>query len=228
MKVSLAVTDDGRRLFSAEAPESHDDPVTHHGLRGWVERKAKALKTKWNHADRGVTGKVRHAWEWLNKRVPADEPMLVRLRTAPSIEIHHPSSISSDEARALWSEYLANRRRRHLPWLGVNAVVSPLTVLLAPLPGPNVVGYWFAYRAVRDLLAVLGLRRARSDRVETTFHPTAALDRPLGEGKEPPAGSSMLQGGVEEIDGRTSRQGIPRDGQGNPPAFSLAANRAEG
>jgi hypothetical protein len=182
VKVYLLHTDDGRHLFYWEGREqAHADHPPSPGIRGWFDRKAAALKEAWSHSEHGLVAKVRHVWHWLERKTDADEPMLSHLRIAPTIEVHHPSSMSSETARQLWSDYLTSRRRRHLPWLGVNALISPLTVVLAPLPGPNVVGYWFAYRAVRNLLAVLGLRRARRADVDVTFHPNEALNRPVEE-----------------------------------------------
>lgn len=178
VKVFLLQTEDGRRLFYAAAPEPRHAPPAHRGLRGWVERKAHALRDTWHHTEHGLVGKLHHVWHKLHHQcVPADEGMLVHLRTAPVIEVHHPTTIASEEVRALWTSYLAARRRRHLPWLVVDSVIAPLTLLLGPLPGPNVVCYWFAYRAVRHLLALAGVRHAGSARVETTLHPDAELDR---------------------------------------------------
>ncbi len=186
MKVYLLTADDGTRLFYAEPPEIRETPeaLDRPGIRGWLERKARNLKTAWNRADRGVAGRVRHAWNWLIRRTPPDETMLVQLRLVTLVEIHHPASLDEDEVRALWGEYLASRRRRHLPRFAANALIAPLTVVLAPLPGPNLVGYWFAYRAFRHFGALLGVHRAAGARIATSFHPTRSLDSPLGHGGE--------------------------------------------
>jgi hypothetical protein len=178
VKVFLLQIEEGGRLFYAAASEPRHAPPAHRGLRGWAERKAHALRNTWNHAETGLVGWLHRVWHKLhNQFVPADEAMLIHLRTTPVVEVHHPTTITSEEARALWTGYLADRRRRRLPWLALDALISPLTVLLAPLPGPNLIGYWFAYRAVRHLLALLGIRHAGSAEVETTFYPDPALDR---------------------------------------------------
>lgn len=215
MKIYLLLTDDGRRLFYADVPESADGDhhaIDHPGLRGWFERKAKHLKSVWTHAEHGVTAKLRGVWTWLQRRTYADESLLVRLRSAPVVELHHPAALSEEEVRALWAEYLSGRRRRHVSWLGINALISPLTIVLAPLPGPNMVGYWFAYRAVRHLLAILGLRRVRGDHVAVTLHPNTELDRPVSE-----AGGSAERvvaplGDPKELDEFLRRSGVPREG----------------
>ncbi|HMB08885.1 MAG TPA: hypothetical protein VKP69_34800 [Isosphaeraceae bacterium] len=172
MKIYLEQTDDGRRIFRADGLEDDEDlPLPGRGgVRGWLVRRLHALKHSFHHPKSGLAQRMRRVWDWLRRRMHPDEPLLIRLRTAHAIEVHHPASLSTQEARSAWSDYLARRLRRYLPWLILNALLAPLTVLLVPLPGPNLIGYWIAYRAVRDLLAILGVRRALSGRVEATFH----------------------------------------------------------
>ncbi|MEJ7711591.1 MAG: hypothetical protein WKF84_17425 [Pyrinomonadaceae bacterium] len=38
--------------------------------------------------------------------------------------------------------------------------MAPIPLVLAPVPGPNVIGYWFWYRAICHALALMGIRRA--------------------------------------------------------------------
>jgi hypothetical protein len=182
VKVHLHLTDGGKPVFHAEKPAVREVQPHHHGFRGWIERKAKSLKEAWSHADHGAAGKVRALWDKLQRRMPADESTLIHLRAASAIEIHHPAAMSSEEARSHWVDYLARCRRRHLPWLWFNALLSPVTLLLAPLPGPNLIGYWFAYRAVRDILALMGVRHARNSQVVTTFHATNVFSTYAGAG----------------------------------------------
>lgn len=179
----MHLTVEGKAVFHAEKSPGRESRPPHHGFRGWVERKAQSVKTAWAQADRGATGKVRLFWEKLQSRMPDDESMLARLRTASAIDIYHPATLTDEEAQTIWIEYLARCRRRHLPWLAVNTLLSPVSLLLAPIPGPNLIGYWFVYRAVKDLLAHSGLRHAQDPRVTTTYHTRefAAIASPSGE-----------------------------------------------
>jgi hypothetical protein len=179
----------------------------HPGLRGWLGRKAEHFKTRWHESRTGLTGKMHQVWDWLHERTPLDDPLLVGLRKAHRIEVFHPDSLSAEEARGLWDLYLIQRRRRHLPRLAINMAITPLTVLLIPLPGPNVVGFWFAYRSIHHLLIVHGLGKASKQKIDVSFHPInddeahrrmgerADLDRSEGFGdhlatsSEPPADS---------------------------------------
>jgi hypothetical protein len=176
VKVFLLPFDGTQSFFYADGDNDAAPPSTRPGLRGWFERTMHHLKSSLKHPKGRLARKLRQAWDWMQQRMHPDEPLLAALRTAPAIEVYYRASMPGDEVRALWYGYLGRRWRRHLPWLLFNALLSPLSVLLTPLPGPNVIGYWFAYRAIHHLLIVLGIRRALSGRVETTFHPVAGLE----------------------------------------------------
>lgn len=179
MKVYLLTMDAGRRLFYAEgtdAPEADGAEPPRTGLRGWLGR----VSRRWHEAGRdpraGLGRRLRRAWHWLHRRLAPDEALLKHLARAPRIDLYHPAALAESEALRLWRAYLARRRRRHGCWLVVTLLLSPLTVLLTPIPGPNLLGYWFVYRAVSHLRVLIGVRRALGDRVPTHLEPATALD----------------------------------------------------
>jgi Mitochondrial K+-H+ exchange-related len=179
VKVYLLPLEDEECIFYSEGPEITGEAeiaAPREGVRGWAEQRYKSLQAVLNESESGVGLRVRRAWEWLQKRTAPDEPLLRSLRGVEAIELMHPSSLDATAARERWEDYLSSRNRRHTFWLVINAIFSPLTLLLAPLPGPNVIGYWFVYRAVCHLLARLGIRRARSLDVTTTLVASSALD----------------------------------------------------
>jgi hypothetical protein len=180
VKVYLLPLEDEECLFYSEGPEVTDEAEAaapeRGGVRGWAERKYKSLQAVLNESESGVGLRMRRAWEWLQQRTAPDEPLLRSLRSAKLIELVHPSSLNEEEVRERWKCYLSSRSRRHTFWLVVNAAVSPVTLLLAPVPGPNVIGYWFVYRAVCHLLARLGIRNARSEAVTTELQASSVMD----------------------------------------------------
>lgn len=184
MKIFLLNLEDDRCVFYSEGPEAVAELETiaapRQGIRGWAERRYKSLQAILTESEKGVGLRVRRIWEWLQKRIPPDEPMLRSLRGVRSIVLHHSLNFTEEETRALWTVYLKGRQGRHMFWFIMNALVCPLTLLLAPLPGPNVIGYWFVYRSVCHLLARLGARNARSEQVSAEFLSTAALDGSFG------------------------------------------------
>jgi len=212
-------------IFYSEGPVREDarpslEPKG--GPRGWLERKFRSMQTALHRSEGGMGLRIRRLWGWLQRRIPPDEPLLRRLRKAGMVVVHHPSLFTREEARAEWLAYLAGRRGRHLLGLTLNLAISPLTILLVPVPGPNVVGFWFAYRTVCHTLALLGIHRASGPRVTTAFRPSADLDEAPGEGLRSRAArlarfaraersvpSSLLPPGEGGRDGRMRVPGSP-------------------
>jgi len=178
VKVFLLPLDQRQSFFYFEDDSDVPGAISAHaGLRGWAEQTAYRVRLAIRHPKGRLAQKLRQGWDRLQRRIHPDEALLAALLWAPKIDVYHRSSLPAALAQALWLAYLRRRIRRHLPWLLFDAVLAPLSLVLALLPGPNVIGYWFAYRAVRHVLILLGIRRALSGRVETMFHPVEDLDR---------------------------------------------------
>ena len=162
-------------------PRSHDNG----GVRAYVERKYHSVRSVLTESESGVGLRMRRLWEWLHERTSPDESALRRLRHASQITVFYPSAVKEEAARSLWTNYLASRGRRHLWWLSINALVAPVALLvLTPIPGPNVIGYWFVYRAVCHALAWMGVRHAKTNECPARFLSNAALDSIVGVDEE--------------------------------------------
>lgn len=188
MKIYLLDIGGERPVFYSEEPEvSAADAAkvaSKGGVRGWLERKYRSLQTAVHESEEGVGARVRRMWQWLQRRTAADESLLRRLRVARRIELYHPATMTAEDVRETWAHYLASRRRRHVFWLTINLLIAPVTLVLAPIPGPNLIGYWFAYRAVCHALAVLGVRRAQAADDEMRLHPSVELDNALASSRD--------------------------------------------
>ncbi len=149
------------------------------GIVGRFQARYRRFQAAWKHADSGALLWMRHFWDWLHTWAHPDETMLARLRSARAITVRYPALRDAAEVRLAWSTYLGQQWRRHLVWLVVNGLIAPFSVLFAILPGPNLIGYWFAYRAIHHMLVVWGIRRARGNKIATEFVPIAALDIPI-------------------------------------------------
>ena len=195
MKIYLLSIDRRRSFFYADESEPPDDRrdgddatmARTAGWRGWLLDRWQRFGAVWEHSEAGAVRWTRRAWDWMHSWAHPDETMLGRLRSARRIELHHPASRGAEEVRKLWREYLDHRRWRHVLWMSANAIVAPPALLMLwILPGPNVIGYWFAYRAVHHAMIVWGIRRVRRGGVELTLRPVASLDWPIevnAEGK---------------------------------------------
>jgi hypothetical protein len=158
-----------------EADDSTEPPRS--GVRGWVQAKFHKFSSAWNQPHSLAMRWMRRAWDWLHTWGHPDEAMLARLWKARTIDLHHPAARPGDEVRELWQGYLGQQWRRHLVWLIFNGTIAPPAIaILWILPGPNLIGYWFAYRAIHHLLVVGGIRRVRRKVIATELHPVRELD----------------------------------------------------
>src|SRR5438445_510587 len=162
VKVYLLHVGDGaearQRVFYSEPPADigPDDldagAVGARGFPGWIERWFRRVKHESGRSHSRAARLTRRLWVSLHRRHHPDETLLARLRLARAIHLHHPASMTREEVLAAWSAFLVAGRWRHWPWFLVNALIAPLTILLIPLPGPNLIGYWFTYRALHHVL----------------------------------------------------------------------------
>ena len=133
--------------------------------------------TAWQDASSGAVYWMRRAWDWLHTLVRPDETMLARLRSARRIKLHHPAAQSEVDVLARWRNYLTRQRWRHFFWLGVNALITPFATALFVLPGPNLIGIWFAYRTVHHGIVVWGITRVQRNLIPIELHALKSLDR---------------------------------------------------
>ncbi len=172
MNVYCFVFDGGKPAFYGEPEPSLDASA----MPSWWARVMDRFRPGPVEGRSGLVGFLMRVLAWLLRWVSPDEPFLRQLRSATHIKVHHPTWMSGAIARRHWARYLRRRRRRHAIWFALNAVVSPLTIILALLPGPNVIGYWFVYRAACHGLACFGVRRGLKSLDDTTFDELEALD----------------------------------------------------
>jgi hypothetical protein len=79
------------------------------------------------------------------------------------------------------------------------ALVAPPSVILAVLPGPNVIGFWFAYRAIHHGLVVWGISRARRERVPIELYALETLDVPIDDDGDGNASHAAIPGSGERL-----------------------------
>ncbi len=98
------------------------------------------------------------ALRWLAERV-AEQRVLWRLQGQARVRAFHP--VGLDRAGALAAIGLSLRAdlRRHVIWLAIDSVLLLLSLLLIPLPGPNMLGYYFTFRVVGHVLSIRGARQ---------------------------------------------------------------------
>jgi hypothetical protein len=133
-----------------------DDPATDRH-RSWTER----LK------DRSLA--------WLVERI-AEQRLLWRLRKVSELTLHFPDDMSSETAQASARQELQREADRHLKWLVIDGTLLVASGAFFFVPGPNVIAYYFGFRAVGHYLSRRGARHALS---EVVWHgrPCAPLSK---------------------------------------------------
>jgi hypothetical protein len=179
LKVLVLQTKDGGLLFYGENSEPRDgesETPSRRGLITWVEHQYLKLERVLNQSEGRLGLKLRRAWNWLHRFTGPDEAFLRSLRIQDRIELYYPQTLDPQFVLESWHRYISAKGRRHTVWLIVDTVISPVTLILTPIPGPNLLGYWIAYRAFCHLLAVLGVRGAEELIDSTTLNPEGLLD----------------------------------------------------
>jgi hypothetical protein len=205
----LLLVNDERFFFYSDESEVDDSRVqapVWGGWRGRLEDRRHRFQRAWHEADAGVARWARRSWGWLHSMVHPDEWMLVRLRSTRRIDLHHPAARTRDDVAKVWHDYLGRKWRRHLVFLSGNVIIAPLALaLLWPLPGPNLIGYWFAYRAIHHWLIVRGIGGVRKGRIPTEYHPEPTLDMPVSRSPEGKASHAALNGEGHRLDDYVNR-----------------------
>jgi Mitochondrial K+-H+ exchange-related len=185
----------GRFELYTEPP---DDVAPAAGEGAW-HRLVGRLHERWRqaahtaHTPRGAgdpPGPLARGRDWLVRRVAesiAEQRTLWSLRGVMSASLVHPADVSAAAAAAVRERLLAHARRHHGWWLLLNIVGVAVTAILVLLPGPNLIGYYFAFRVVGHYLSWRGAGQAL-DRTSWRARPEPALTelaalahRPRGE-----------------------------------------------
>lgn len=120
-------------------------------------RQRLARATAAGHRTTGQRGRDR-VMGWLAERV-AEQRLLWHLRRQTAVTAHHPDDRTSADAGDVVQRSLRSDGRRHLVWMLVDASVYLASLPLTPIPGPNVLALYFAFRAVGHLLSWMGARQ---------------------------------------------------------------------
>jgi phosphatidylglycerophosphate synthase len=200
VKVYLLLLDEAESFFYSDDPEpgeaqEREAEGPRPGLWGWIERRWRALQRAFHEADAGVALWAHRTWDWLHALTRPDESMLVRLRSAERVDLHHPASLDRSAVAAIWTDYLTRRSRSHRIRLVYNGILAgPALALLWPLPGPNVIGFWFAYRFLHHWMIIRGIGAVRRDAIPTHYHPEPSLDEPVQRDSDGKARHGAIEG----------------------------------
>jgi hypothetical protein len=92
---------------------------------------------------------------WVAERI-AEQRLLWNLRRESAVVAAYPQDLTFDQAIALIRRTLRRDYTRHRMWLVVDSLLLILSGVLMPIPGPNIVAYYFAFRVMGHWLSMRG------------------------------------------------------------------------
>jgi Mitochondrial K+-H+ exchange-related len=162
-------------LYSEPPDDSAAEAVPHDGfIRRRVERLREGWRAMVQAARRGEAsrGRMARLRDWAVRRIAetvAEQRTLWSLRKIAAADFHYPSDLTEQAATALREQLLANARRHHGIWLLIDGALFVASGLLALVPGPNLLAYYFGLRVVGHFLSWRG---AQQGLARTTWRPS--------------------------------------------------------
>lgn len=115
----------------------------------------------------------RRSMRWVAESI-AEQRLLWNLRRHETATLLYPDDLDPAAAAELMRRQLARDLEKHRFWLAIDSVLMVLSALLILIPGPNVIGYYFAFRVVGHFFSVRGALRGLKG-VTWTHEPSPAL-----------------------------------------------------
>ena len=92
---------------------------------------------------------------WVAERI-AEQRLLWHLRTQTAAVAVHPQDMPFDEVMVCIRRVLQQDHQRHRRWLVIDSLLLAVSGLVAIVPGPNLIAYFFAFRVVGHFLSMRG------------------------------------------------------------------------
>lgn len=161
-------------------------------LRAAEQRRAQGAAVVHEPAASRLGRLQEHIFAWVAERV-AEQRLLWNLRRETAAVAAHPQDMTADQVLALIRRMLRRDHDRHRRWAVIDAVVLTVSAVLAPLPGPNLLSYYFAFLVVGHWFSMRGAAQGLH-RVTWTARPCPPLTdlRDLGL-LEPSAREARVQ-----------------------------------
>jgi hypothetical protein len=93
----------------------------------------------------------------------AEQRLLWHLRNEAAVRLMHPDDVSADRAIEMARAHCAADVAKHRRWCLIDALVTAVTgPLFFFVPGPNVISWYFAFRAVGHFFALRGAQQGQA------------------------------------------------------------------
>lgn len=101
---------------------------------------------------------TRRVMRWVAESI-AEQRLLWNLRRHDTATLNHPDDMPGDGAVAIMRQQLSRDFDNHRYWLVIDSLLMVLSGLLILIPGPNILGYYFAFRVVGHYFSLRGARK---------------------------------------------------------------------
>ena len=155
----------GTGRFELYSEPRDDEPATS-PHEGFLKRQFHSLGERWRSAVQAArhgggesAGRFRRWRDWSVCRVAemiAEQRTLWAIRHEASVRFAYPSNLGEAAAADQRRRILTAARRHHGVWAILDGVLFLASALLALIPGPNLVAYYFGIRVVGHYLSWRG------------------------------------------------------------------------
>jgi len=170
MDVYLVPVSLTRQQLYCEVPAS-PAPAGDEASASWLDRMKVRFRNAVDEGEAAQAGEIdQHEHGRLRKLITrklaetvAEQRLLWRLRHETAARLHHPDSIAGPRALAIARAEFESDYGRHRRWLIINGLLTAITgPLLFFVPGPNLVSWYFSFRAIGHFFSMRGARRSLS------------------------------------------------------------------
>jgi hypothetical protein len=139
-----------------------------------AERERRRSDDERDAEERGLFARMKaRLMRWVAESI-AEQRLLWHLRRQADACLYHPTDVEARHATTILRGQLGRDFERHRLWLIIDSLLFIASGLLVLLPGPNLVGYYFAFRMVGHFLSMRGARQGL-DVVRWTSQQSAPL-----------------------------------------------------
>jgi Mitochondrial K+-H+ exchange-related len=173
MQVFLVPVGAQRYRLYVEIPDEVDKDVTRDAPKGRVgglmqrfrEMLAEAEADR-RRAESGEEPQGSGLWRGIMRKIAeaiAEQRLLWHLRHQTVVQLCHPTDLDATRALEEVRSDFTRETAKHLRWLVIDSVLVAITgPLFFFVPGPNVVSWYFTFRAVGHFLSWRGAKKGRT------------------------------------------------------------------
>ena len=174
MTVYLVPVGGSRYQLYVEIPVEEAVGDTVPQSKGWIARMVQRFRAMLDEAERarlrresGEADDGSGLWHAIMRRVAeaiAEQRLLWHLRHQTHATVRHPDDMAgADALREVRAEFTRDVSR-HFRWMIINGIVMVVTaIVLTLIPGPNLIAWYFTFRAIGHFFSWRGARKGLRD-----------------------------------------------------------------